>query len=462
MVTRREGATGSSATAELVDFVLGLDFETCPDAAIETAEQSILDTIGVVLGGVDSSCSQIGVAYVDDVAADGPSHVPGRGGTYPPEFAAFLTGVQGHALDFDDVTYTFPIHPSVTIVPTLLALGEATGSNGRDLIATYVAAFEFEIRVAGGVGSDLLAGRLHPTAVVGVFGSLAAAARLLDLDRDEFRRAIGIVASLYGGSTANFGTMTKPLHAGRANENGIRAAKLAKRGFTGNGAVLEGPTGPWPACFDGYHIGEWADDLGERWYASDGIGIKRYPSCGCTHAAIDAASTIADDLGGVTPDDVEAIEVRSVPAAVEQLRYDVPRTPLEGKFSMHYCVASALTDGTVTLSHFTEEAVDRPEISQLSHLVDFEVDEDLGDGSYVGGSMPSRVTVTTADEERTATVTEPSGTPGNPIPRTELDRKFRACAERALTEEQTEEALRRLDGLRDCEDASEIAEVISR
>lgn len=450
---------GEWDSSELTEFVHGVTYDRCPPDAIETARLSIVDTIGVSLAGVGEPSVEKAAAYADATSAVGDASVPGREGDYAPEFAGLLSGVQGHALDFDDVTYTYPIHPSVTIVPTLFAVGETVGATGEELLAAYVAAFEFEIRVPGGIGIEMLEADLHPTAVAGVFGSVVAAGKLRGLSHEELRHAIGIVASLSSGSSANFGTMTKPLHAGVANRNGILAADLAARGFTANPDVLDEPTGPWPGTFEDYDLQEACADLDETWYAAEGIGIKRYPSCGITHAAIDATSRIREAVDDevVVPDEVESIRVQSTPAATDQLRYVVPEEPLHGKFSMYYTVATALLDGTVELNHFTEDAIERPEVHDLMDRIDFEVDDDLAAGSYIGGSLPSRVTVTTTGGRvERELVEQPSGTPENPLSEDEVEEKFASCASRALPEDSVETVYEQLVSLADCGDVRDI------
>lgn len=456
MTTSEQRAHGDSSGEKLLSFVYDVDPDDPPNEAMEMARKCLVDTVGVAIAGSEEPATRIVDEYVDVVGADGEATVLGRDATRSHIHAALSNGVQGHALDFDDVCYYgFGLHPSVTIVPTLLAAGETAGSSGEELLSAFVATFEFEIRVAGGAGGALQKHGYHPTAVVGTFGSTVAAGRLLGLDREQFGHAVGIASSLYSGLTANFGTMVKPLHAGLANQNGMQAALLAERGFTANDAVLEESTGPWPDLFEEFDLSATTDDLGERWYTADGIGIKIYPACGCTHGSIDAARAVHDQLED--GDTVESVRVYSTEAARDMLRYDSPETGLEGKFSMQYCVAAALRDDMVTLDHFTDESVAREDLRSLVDVVEFRVEPELASGGYIDGGFPGRVVVTT-DTDRTLeeTVRTPTGTPEVPTSDAQLKRKFLDCAARGVEDERASDAYDALSEIRDVSDVTEV------
>jgi 2-methylcitrate dehydratase PrpD len=462
MSTTDEQTAVESAGDDLVSFVYDLEFEDPSREAIEMAKKCFLDTVGVAIAGSQEPAAHIATDYLDAVGADGDSSTLAGESTFAPQHAALLNGVQGHALDYDDVCYYgYGFHPSVTIVPTLLAAGEEVGASGEELLTAHVAAFEFEMRITGGIGGLLQKHGYHTTPSVGTFGSTVAAGRLLGLERDELRHAIGIAGSLYSGLTANFGTMTKPLHAGLANQHGLQAAMLAERGFTANDDLLELPTGPWIDLFDGFDLEAATDDLGERWYTGDGIGIKIYPACGCTHGGIDAARALHDR--GVDTADIESIRVYSKESARDMLRYDDPDTGLEGKFSMQYTVAAALTDGMVTLDHVTAEAVARPELQALVDVTEFDTDPDLETDGYMDGGFPGRVIVTTTDgETHEETVLTPTGTPEVPTSDEELERKFDSCVGRVLGDDRAEAAFDRLQGLETVADINDVTATLTR
>ena len=462
-----ESRTSASASTELFSFVHGLAYDDCPEAAVEMARTCIVDAVGVMLAGVSEDPSRLVREHVDTFSPRGEATVVGGGTGLSMQHAAMINGVQGHALDYDDVTYyTFGFHPSVTIVPTLLAAGERVGASGEDLLAAFVAAFELEIRLPGGVGGHLQRNGYHTTPVVGSFGSAAAASRLLGLSLDEFRRAAAIAASLYGGLAANFGTMTKPLHAGLANRNGIQAALLAERGFEANADLFDDPTGPWPGFLDDYDLAEWTADLGSHWYTAEGIDVKVYPSCGCTHCAIDAALAIrsrvasADATGGL--DSIRAVEVYSTPAAASALRYHDPTTPLEGKFSMEYCVAAALAEGSVGLEHFEPASFAPDRTRRLQAKTAFHAEESMAEGGFVGDGFPARVVVTTDDGQTYEEFVEhPSGSAEKPVSEPALREKFAECASRTLTDEEASAAYERLRSIDELEDVRELLPLLA-
>lgn len=446
--------TTTEATAELLEFVRGLEYRDCPTAAIRMAKKCIADTVGVTMAGVNEPPAEIVRDYVSALAADGEATVIGQESTFPPEYAALVNGVQGHAIDYDDVTYyTFSLHPSVTLVPTLLSVGEETHATGEELVAAFVAGFESEIRMPGGVGGQLMENGYHPTPVVGTFGSTVVAAKLFGLSDEHTRHAIGIAASLYSGLTENFGTMTKPLHAGLPNLNGIRAVNLAKRGFTANDRIMENPSGPWLYPYEEYNLAEWTADLGDTWYTAQGIGIKIYPTCGCTHGGIDAARDIHEGIDdGAT---IESITTYSTPAGHDQLKYHDPQTPLEAKFCMEYCVAAGLIDGNVNLAHFTEESVQRADIQQLVDRSDHRQDESLAADGYVSGGFPARVEVALTDGQTiTREVLQPTGTADVEVTDDELETKFRNCVRKGGGEEAMADEL--FDSLMDIEAVEDI------
>lgn len=452
-------STSSSATDTLASFARSLSFEESPDQAVEMARKCIIDVIGVTIAGCNEPASERTKEFVESLGSSGETTVLGTSSQYAPPHAALINGVQGHALDYDDTTfYTFSLHPSVTIVPTLLAAGEMVGASGKELLSSYIAAFEVQIRITGGIGGVLQQMGYHPTGTVGVFGSTVAAGRLLNLTQNEFQHALGIASSLYSGIIDNYGTMTKPYHAGLANQNGMKAAMLAKEGFTANADILDEPYGPWLSVDEEYTIDEWCEDLGEEYYAAKGIGIKKYPSCACTHGGIDAAVRIHDRIErDVNSESVDQITVRAAQSARDQLKYDNPTTPMEAKFSMPYCVVSALLDGDINLNHFEEDNLDQVTVQELFSQTTFEADEQYANDEYISEGYPAQVSIEWADGTvEKESVFEPSGTPSTPISESALKEKFHECASYALEESTVDELYDTLHELEVVEDVGTI------
>ena len=281
-------------TQRLAEFVACTRSGDIPGEAREQARRAFLDTLGVTLAGSSEDASRVTADIAREQGGVEDASVLGHGFRAPATEAALVNGTSGHALDFDDVSMSMRGHPSVPLVPAVLALGEKLGSNGHDAIDAFVLGFEVECKVARLISAPHYALGWHPTATFGTLGVAAACARLLRLDPDRTRMALGIAASLASGARRNFGSMTKPLHAGWAARNGIVAATLAGRDFTADDEALEAPDG-WlhaasgGAPVDASPIGR----LGHPWeIVSPGIGVKLYPCCYFTHLSIDAALQI--------------------------------------------------------------------------------------------------------------------------------------------------------------------------
>jgi 2-methylcitrate dehydratase PrpD len=312
--------------------------------------------------------------------------------------AALLNGTAGHALDFDDVDDALTGHPSTVLVPAVLAVAEQVGADGATVVEAFWRGLVVERALAAGVGiGGHYARGWHSTATLGVVGAAAAAAVLLGLDADATRHALGISASRAAGSRRNFGSMTKPLHAGVAASDAVLAARLAAAGFTADADQLDSPLG-YLALFS-----DVADDLAaaaaraEAVLADPGpaaVNVKLHACCYATHAPADAALDLA--ARGIRAGDVESVAVRVPPGGLRPLITRAPVTELEGKFSMGYVVAACLSDGQLRLSSFTDEAVTRPAVADLAARVTSE--ESLPPSGSGGGlEFSAEVVVRTTD-----------------------------------------------------------------
>jgi 2-methylcitrate dehydratase PrpD len=282
------------------------------------------------------------------------------------------------------------------------------------------------------------------------------------LDAAQTQTALGIAASLASGARRNFGSMTKPLHAGWAARNGVVVATLASRGFTADAEALEASDGWLKAASGGAEFDVSAlDRLGDPWeIVSPGIGIKLYPCCYFTHLAIDAALLLRQSLNGDVGS-IETIGVSVSPGTMMVLRKTLPESGLEGKFSMEYCVATALADGAVTLGSFTDEAVFDPEVRRLTEYVT--VTEDgpptkvaLGGSAVVSATLADGRTLSSPRTEI------PRGDPQNPLSWEQLTAKFGDCASPVLPPEAISEAIAAIAGFDEIDDVRELATILSR
>ena len=292
---------------------------------------------------------------------------PGYAQFVGPEEAALANGVAAHALDFDDMCFVSLAHPSCALVPAALATAELVQASGSAIVDAYAVGFELECRLGNVMNPRHYHERgWHCTSSIGTLGAAAAAARILGLDIDQTRHALGIAASSACGLKENIGTMVKPLHAGLAARNGVMAARLAREGFAASARALDGPQG-YLAVMDsqGAGLDDAVADLGARWEILEtGITVKLYPCCAATHPPLDALIELRR-RESITPDEVDTIDVEVDSMTPRLLIYDRPATGLEAKFSMPFCAAAAIVHGRL---------VPRSE----KHLVFFPAFDELG------------------------------------------------------------------------------------
>jgi 2-methylcitrate dehydratase PrpD len=349
-------------TRQASEFVARLSPDAIPDACLDTAAMGITDCVAVTIAGADEEAPRLVKELVSPTDGNDSAPVLGGDRLYAPADAALLNGVAGHVLDYDDVGIDG--HPSVVLTPAILAEGWSLGSDGRRVLSAYVVGYEIWALLNALEPGQMHERGFHPTAVYGTVATAAACAHLRGLDAARSAHAIAIGASLASGLVANFGTMTKSLHAGRAAQSGVIAARLAARGYTGSSTILENVTG-----FMRAHSASGAPELdardhalGGRWRITEiGLNIKRYPLCYSTHRAIDAMLAIVEEHD-LSPDSVREIRVGAGRTQLLMLHNHEPKTGLEAKFSMEFAMASALIARRVGLSELTDEFVQRADV----------------------------------------------------------------------------------------------------
>ena len=404
--------------------------------ALEWVNHAFIDTIACSLAGMAEDAPHIVLAVPGIAEAPGPATIWASQRRTSVLDAALINGTASHALDYDDVSGVMGGHPSAMLIPPMIAMGESLGSTGRDLALAYVVGYETVCRIARGVHFHHYDKGWHPTATIGIFGTVAAAARLLPLTVEQTAAALALAASFASGLKANFGTMTKPLHVGHASRNGLFAAYMARGGYTANAGVFEHKQG-FLEVFNGAGTYDAAKMLGD-WYAPLeclGAGepsLKPYPCCGSTHAAIGRMLHLAR-THDLMPGDVETIEVMPHGRRLPHTDNPDPRGPLEAKFSIQYCVARALNDRAVTLSHFENGAETDPAVRALLPRVLARPHPDMPDGG--AHQWGAEVVVHMKDGRRLASRVdeyERCGPGGQMMTRGELWTKFSDCAARAL------------------------------
>ena len=351
-------------TSRLAAFVAQPGLDRIPDEAARTIRSGFIDTLATMIAGRDEPVTKLVREHVRSKRSSlvEASLLLGEQRAGAPE-AALVNGVAAHALDYDDVALAG--HPSTVLVPTVLAEGEAVGASGLAAVRAYLVGYEVWAELIGREADAHHTKGWHPTGVFGTVAAAAAAAHLRGLDAGSSRHALAIAASLAAGLTANFGTMTKPFHAGRAAANGIEAARLARAGMTAAPDALEHAGGFLAALSPRGHVDRTRPAAvgGKLSILEQGLSIKKYPMCYATHRVIDGVLDLAR-ANHVQPADVEGVEATIGSAQAGMLRNHAPVTGLEAKFSLEFAVAAALVAGKIGLSELTDAFVGRPEVRE--------------------------------------------------------------------------------------------------
>ena len=358
-------------TKELMRYVLQVRFEDLPPQAVELAKRHFLDCVGAALAEAAEPRSGIVRRYFQGIGSQGNCRVIGTGQRLTVENAAFANGILAHTICFDD---SGPSHPSVTVVPGLLALGEERHISGREILTAQVMGYEVFQRLNAVTAEawEMRKRGWHPTGFFGAVAGAAQSAKLLGLDLETAQRALGIAATLGGGLSQNIGNMGMGLHAGNASRNGVTAAYLAKEGFTADPQPLEGRFGLMDAlCGPGsYEIGQLTEDLGKTPRLLDpGITIKPYPNCWAHHKVLQAVLELRERYG-IRPEEVERVLV-DLQMDKPTYRYRLPKTDLEARYSLSYGIALALLDGELTLRQYAEDRITRADsVEMMERIVD--------------------------------------------------------------------------------------------
>jgi 2-methylcitrate dehydratase PrpD len=361
-------------TRALAERISRLHFEDLPDDVVARARHSILDWLGVTLCGWSDPLVGKLARIMEAERGGTAATLLGSGGMVSASQAALVNGTASHALDFDDVHLPSRVHPSVPVAPAAIAVAERDRRSGKALIAAFVAGVEAQSTIAAAMGEAHYKRGWHNTATFGMFGATAACGSLAGLTADEMQRAFGIAATQAAGLRISFGTMCKPLHAGHAASQGLLAAALAREGFTSRTDALE--------CTDGFAamlggedslqrmtamLDERATLDPERFYTRS-IIFKFHASCYGTHAPIESALRLREQLSGALP---SRLAVRVEPQYMSVCNIATPSSPLEAKFSIRHAVALALLGHDLADGNsFSATMIGDPDVARLRERID--------------------------------------------------------------------------------------------
>lgn len=432
-------------TKSLGQFVADLSPNRLPEEVVRVARMGFIDCIGTMIVGRNEDSVRIMTEVL--APGDGPATLTFGSRKSPAPEAAWINGTAAHALDYDDVALRG--HPSTVLVPAILAEAEHLDASGSDMITAYVAGYEVWAELFRRDSGLLHQKGWHPTGLYGAVGAAAACAKLRKLDAEKSAIAIALGGSQAAGLMSNFGTMTKPFHAGKSAHAGIMAARLAEAGFTANTDALEHPQGFLHAISPtGTEDRTSESKAGKEWaILTQGLGIKKYPTCYCTHRAIDCVL----DLVNTTPisaGDVQKITVNISDYFATVLRNHQPDTGLAAKFSMEFAMASGIVAKRVGLRELTDEFVQRPDIQALMRKVEI-VTTTSYDPDLPGAAAADSVVVELADGRTVAgePVARATGHPSRPLSDQQLYDKFADCLEVGASDIPAEVLFKRLSAI---------------
>lgn len=435
------------ATGAVVDFIAAARWPDFPAEAVTIAKRCIIDGLGVMLAGSVTDASTILRGYTQGTpaAAEATAFGPEPFRTTAAS-AALLNGTSGHALDFDDTQlatsadriFGLLTHPTMPPLAAALALGEREGASGAAVLEAFLTGFEVECKISEAIHPHHYKKGFHSSGTVGTFGAAVAAAKLLRLDAEAIGHMLSIAASMASGIRVNFGTMTKPLHVGRAAQNGVVAAELAARGFTGGRDGLDPPWGFFRVFSfdDGFDSDRIVGKLGNpHTIVSPGVSIKPYPCGVLGHPTMDAMRRLVT-THDVKPEHITAIRVRAGSNILNPLRYPIANNELEAKFCPAFMVSAVAIRRKAGIHEFTDEFVRSAPVQAMMRKVERVLDPEIEARGFE--KIRSTVEVDLADGRTLVEHADERyrGGPDRPFTREELFEKFSECAALVLPEPQ--------------------------
>jgi 2-methylcitrate dehydratase PrpD len=377
-------------TRELAGFVERFTIGDVTEKSTEAALIGMMDVLCVALAGSrEPTAQQVCASVLPGYVQEGASLI-GRDGLAAAQDAAFCNGTLAHFLDYDDMLRPMIGHPSAVLIPALLALLEVEDGSGEALLQSYVLGLEVSARLGIAVALPLYRLGWHPTSVIGAVAAACAASKAVGLNAAGISNAIGIAVSLSSGLRGNFGSPTKGVHAGNAARNGVLAAYLSRAGLSANSEILEGPMGFYELYGNGSTGGddEREEDRPEELiFDKYGLDLKLYPCCGRIQPPVLGILRLRDLLG-IDPRSVQRIECTVHPVALKTLRFRTPQNAFEARYSLSYCLATAMVDGCLELGHFTSDSVHRQEIREYIERIQL-----CGDPTLESEDFPVRIRI---------------------------------------------------------------------
>jgi 2-methylcitrate dehydratase PrpD len=462
---------GLKTTAAAAVFVENVTVANIPTEALRIGTRCLLDGLGLFVAGSEEHSVRLLIEEAEQTGGRPDALLLGRGSTkVPSPTAARVLGTAGHAHDWDDSqvsldpahVYGLLTHPTIPPLTSALVMSQRLGGvDGKTFMLAFLTGFEVECKISEWMLPQHYERGMHSSGTVGTFGAYAAAAKLLGLKGDELRSGLGIAASFAAGIRCNFGTMTKPLHVGRAAENGVTAALLAARGFTADPDALDGPWGFYAVQGGGVSAAKIAQGFGKIWSIVDpGVSIKPYPCGVLTHPTIDLMLKLITEHD-VKPEDIDAVKVYAGTNILKPIRYPIAANHLQAKFSLPAALAMIALARKAGKREFSDEFVGSAPMQAMQRRISTELDPEIEKMGF--DKMRSRITIRLKNGRAVEGWADERyrGGPENPLSDTDLEAKVRSCCEGVLDQKSQSILIETVWMVENLRDASRLMEVVN-
>jgi 2-methylcitrate dehydratase PrpD len=471
-VSQQNTQTESKTTAAAAEFVANVTYNDIPSEALRVGTRCLIDGLGLFGAGSEEHSVKILADEAEAIGGKAEALLLGRGEVkVPAPMAARVLGTAGHAHDWDDSqvsrdpehVYGLLTHPTVPPLTSALVMAQRLGAiDGKKFMLAFLTGFEVECKISEWMLPQHYLRGMHSSATVGTFGAFAAAAKLLGLSDDRLRSGFGLAASFAAGIRCNFGTMTKPLHVGRAAENGVTAALLAERGFTADPDALDGPWGFYAVQGGGVSAEKTSQGFGITWTIVDpGVSIKPYPCGVLTHPTIDLMLKLVTD-NDVKPDDIQTVKVYAGTNILNPIRYPIAANHLQAKFSLPAALAMIALARKAGKREFSDAFVGSAAMQAMQRKITTELDPEIEKMGF--DKMRSRITIRLKDGRAIEGWADERyrGGPDNPMSDEELEAKARSCCDGVLDDRATDSLIQAARDITHLADASKLMKILNR
>jgi 2-methylcitrate dehydratase PrpD len=462
---------GLKTTPAAAAFVENVTVAAIPTEALRIGTRCLLDGLGLFVAGSEEHSVRLLIDEAEEHGGRRDAFLLGRGNTkVPAPMAARVLGTAGHAHDWDDSqvshdpahVYGLLTHPTIPPLTSALVMSQKLGGiEGKAFMLAFLTGFEVECKISEWMLPQHYMRGMHSSGTVGTFGAYAAAAKLLGLKGDELRSGFGIAASFAAGIRCNFGTMTKPLHVGRAAENGVTAALLAARGFTADPDALDGPWGFYAVQGGGVSAEKIAQGFGKIWsIVNPGVSIKPYPCGVLTHPTIDLMLKVVTEHD-IKAEDIDAVKVYAGTNILKPIRYPIAANHLQAKFSLPAALAMIALARKAGKREFSDEFVGSAPMQAMQRRISTELDPEVEKLGF--DKMRSRIAVRLKDGRTVEGWADERyrGGPENPLSDADLEAKVRSCCEGVLDAEKQTALINAALSVALLPDASQLMRIIN-